>query len=379
MIDHNRRLFRPLLLAVLCAASTLSIAHAGAPTLHSEDLVYQYDEMFDFDIGEWLETHAPTLAVQAETLSHWSGYSGISPRVLLALMELQTGVVSSPQPSSASLERPFGTLVATTGFSAQLRDVAETLRDAMYDAADRSTRGPVALAAGNPLRTLYALSGTESARATQLADIGFVDVYRRLFGTEPKQVSRTAQPRADAPPKNLLQFPYPLKARWRVGGAHTNSGSGRFPMSSLDMGVGGWWGSNQSRNWVSASAAGKFKRHSSCMAEIVHDGGWSTTYYHLMNIRPATGDSVTANDPIANPANTRGQALCNGGASTGPHQHWSLKSNGSQHHLNGVTLSSYVITATGSSYDTNCQRFNLSRNGKRYCAGVYTNIGVDAP
>jgi len=376
---HNRPLFKPLLLAVLCTASTLSIAHAGAPTLHSQDLVYQYDEMFDFNIDAWLKTHAPSLAAQAETLSHWSGYSGISPRVLLALMELQTGVVSSSQPSPASLERPFGTLVAASGFSAQLREVAETLRDAMYDAADRSTRGPVALSTGNPLRTLFALSGTESARATQLADIGFTDVYRRLFGTEPTQVSRTAQPRAEVPPTNLLQFPYPLKARWHIGGAHTNSGSGRFPMSSLDMSVGGWWGSDQSRNWVSASASGKFKRHSSCLAEIVHDGGWSTTYYHLMNIGPATGDTVEANAPIANPASSRGQALCNGGASTGPHQHWSLKSNGSQHHLNGVTLSSYVITATGFSYDTNCQRFNLSRQGKRYCSGVYTNIGVDAP
>src|SRR5687768_11128204 len=129
MTVYKRPLFRPSLLAVLCAASTLSIAHAGTPSLHSEHLVYQYDEMFDFDIGEWLETHAPPLAAQAETLSHWSGYSGISPRVLLALMELQTGVLSSPQPSAARLERPFGTLVATTGFSAQLRDVAETLRD----------------------------------------------------------------------------------------------------------------------------------------------------------------------------------------------------------------------------------------------------------
>jgi LasA protease len=115
------------------------------------------------------------------------------------------------------------------------------------------------------------------------------------------------------------------------------------------------------------------------MAEIVHEGGWSTTYYHLMNIRPATGAMVAANDAIANPANTPNQALCDGGSSTGPHEHWSLKSNGSQHHLNGVTLSSYLITATGTSYDTNCQRFNLSRNGRRYCSDFYTNIGVDAP
>jgi len=182
------------------------------------------------------------------------------------------------------------------------------------------------------------------------------------------------------PPRDLLAFPYPRSTRWHVGGAHTNSGSGSFPMSSLDMSVGGWWGSNQSGNWVSASAAGRFVRHSSCMAEVVHAGGWSTTYYHMANLRFATGAEVASNAAIGNPANSLSQALCNGGMSTGPHQHWSLKSNGSQHHLNGVTLSGYLITATGSSYDTNCARFNLQdRDGTRYCSGSYTNFGPGQP
>ncbi|MDZ7867731.1 MAG: hypothetical protein U5L02_00755, partial [Rheinheimera sp.] len=72
---------------------------------------------------------------------------------------------------------------------------------------------------------------------------------------------------------------------------------------------------------------------------------------------------------IANPANTKAQALCNGGASTGPHQHWSLKQNGSWVHLNTVYLSGWQITATGSSYDTNCSRFYLSKNGVKKCSG----------
>ena len=381
MTIHTRRLMTPALLAVLCAASTLGTVQASEPAVQSQDLAYQYEEMFDFDIAAWLSEHAPQLSPHAEVVSHWAGYSGISPRVLLALMELQTGVVGNQDAAAGNLERPFGTLVTKTGFGPQLREVAETLRDAMYDADDTRTMGPVALSADNPLRTLYALSGMDTVRATALADAGFNDVYRRLFGSSPATAQRggEARPQAVVPPTNLLQFPYPLKAKWHIGGAHTHSGSGRFPMSSLDMSVGGWWGSNQSNYWVSASASGRFKRHSSCMAEIVHEGGWSTTYYHLMNIRPATGAMVAANDAIANPANTRNQALCDGGSSTGPHEHWSLKSNGSQHHLNGVTLSSYLITATGTSYDTNCQRFNLSRKGRRYCSDFYTNIGVDAP
>ena len=93
----------------------------------------------------------------------------------------------------------------------------------------------------------------------------------------------------------------------------------------------------------------------------------------MMNLQYGTGASVGKNTAIGNPANSWSQALCNGGSSTGPHQHWSLKYNGSHYHLNGVYLSGYQITALGSSYDTNCSRFYLSKNGSRYCSGYFTN------
>lgn len=92
-----------------------------------------------------------------------------------------------------------------------------------------------------------------------------------------------------------------------------------------------------------------------------------------MNIQYNTGANVAKNTKIANPANTQPQALCNGGASTGPHQHWSLKQNGSWVHLNTVYLSGWQITATGSSYDTNCTRFYLTKNGVKKCAGFFNH------
>jgi len=381
-MNHSSHRCRAVTLAILCVVGAATSASAAAPPLRSQDLVYRYDEMFDFDIDAWLARNAPHLASQAETISHWAGFSGVSPRVLIALMELQSGVVGNPEAGASAIARPFGALVREHGFGEQMRELAQSLRDAMYDPDDRRTRGPVQLSPLNPLRVLYTLSGTDAAQASVLADERFQQVYRRLFDTLPQAhpaSARFAVPTAGTPPTDMLQFPYPLGEKWHIGGAHTNSGSGRFPLSSLDMSQGGFWGSDQSKRRVSASAAGVFKRHSSCMAEIIHAGGWSTTYYHLMNILPATGTRVEANAPIANPANTRRQALCDGGRSTGPHQHWSLKSAGSQHHLHGVTLSSYRVTATGSSYDTNCTRFNLSRKGRTYCADWYTNIGVDAP
>ncbi|HEY5803287.1 MAG TPA: hypothetical protein VIT90_06330 [Lysobacter sp.] len=370
-----------VLVGSICAVQASAQASAKETALSSEDLVYSYDEMFDFDIEAYLARHAPHLRRYAESISHWSGYSGISPKVLIALMEQQSGVVTRQHPARDAMRRPFGKLARGNDFNAQTRDIALALREAMYerDAASGDATGPVPLSRSGPLRTLFALSGESAAGAVLRGDAEFQQAYARLFN-EPRKAraasTRFAPARAGAHAGEanfILEFPFPRGQTWNVGGAHTNTGSGSFPMSSLDMSQGGGWGSNQGNVWVAASAAGQFKRHSSCFAEVVHSGGWSTTYYHLMNLRHRTGDSVPANAAIANPANTRSQALCDGGQSTGPHQHWTLKSNGSFHHLNGVYLSGYQIGATGDSYDTDCNRFYLVRDGRRYCAGWYTN------
>lgn len=372
----------------MATGSTVSAADRGSGTttgLTGADLVYSYDEMFDFDIEGYLARHAPHLARHAESISHWAGYSNISPKVLIALMEQQSGVVSRRRANADALRRPFGALSKADGFNAQTRDVANALRQALYEQQDpsRVPRGRVPLSRTNPLQVLQARAGQSPANAALLGDGGFQLVYGRLFNQSRKAVPSSgrfgAQPSGTdvnalaGPANGFLQFPYPRGQSWHVGGAHTNTGSGNYPMSSLDMSRGGGWGSNQSNIWVSASAGGAFKRHSSCFAEVVHAGGWSTTYYHMMNLQYGTGATVSANTRIGNPANTRSQALCNGGGSTGPHEHWSLKYNGSHYHLNGVYLSGFLITALGSSYDTNCNRFYLSKNGNRYCYGYFYN------
>ncbi|WP_163832553.1 M23 family metallopeptidase [Spartinivicinus ruber] len=106
-----------------------------------------------------------------------------------------------------------------------------------------------------------------------------------------------------------------------------------------------------------SAAPGRAVGHSSCPLEIIHEGGWSTTYYHLSNIRTQTGQTVSRNQAIANYAGNISQALCNGGHSTGPHQHFSLKRHGSAFHLNGVMFSGYKVNTGRNSYDSNCNYF----------------------
>jgi hypothetical protein len=353
-----------------------SPAALQASELGSEDFVYSYDEMFDFDIDAYLARRAPHLRKHAESISHWAGYSGVSPKVLIALMELQSGVVSGKNAKRDAMLRPFGNLADGNDFNAQTRDIALALREAMYERDTATTTGPVPLSRTSPLQSLFSLAGAGRADAVLRGGSEFQQVYGRLFNE--RRQAKAPSPRFQTSANSgaaagLLQFPFPRGERWHVGGAHTNTGSGSFPMSSLDMSLGGGWGSDQGNVWVAASAGGQFKRHSSCFAEVVHSGGWSTTYYHLSNIRYNTGANVAGNTAIANPANNRQQALCDGGQSTGPHQHWSLKSNGSFYHLNGVYLSGYQITATGDSYDTDCSRFSLAKGGFRYCSGWFDN------
>ncbi|RVU42053.1 M23 family metallopeptidase [Rheinheimera riviphila] len=373
-------------------------ASATASRQPVNPLIYSYDEMFNFDIEAYLASQAPHLLPYAEQISHWAGYSSISPRVLMALMEQQSGVLRNANLSAKQLAQPFGKLSAKRDFAGQLQDVADQLATRLYtepthpEAAEfAKQQAPSALDFLFASATPKTLSDAPSlpdpqALPQQAAARHFNAIYQQLFAEEfsaaPSQIEQQQAVEQQAmvdpvilagPANGFLQFPFPTGQSWHVGGAHTNTGSGNYPMSSLDLSQGGGWGSNQSSRWVAASAAGSFKRHSSCFAEVVHSGGWSTTYYHLMNIQFSTGATVSKNTKIANPANTQPQALCNGGSSTGPHQHWSLKQNGSWTHLNGVYVSGWQITATGSSYDTNCSRYYLTKNGSRSCAGYFSH------
>ncbi len=375
---------RNITIAVICALSFCAVQAAEPlrpPTEKAaivHPLVYSYDEMFSFDIEAYLASQAPHLLPYAEHISHWAGYSSISPRVLITLIEQHSGVITDAKAEQARVQRPFGDLSLKVGFAAQLQDVANQLAERIYSGKLRLEATEFATAEQvDPLAYLLNPGNTDAEQKPQVQQVRFQQLYRKLFAEDylPAKVKISAEASAllAGPANGVLQFPFPTGQSWHVGGAHTNTGSGNYPMSSLDMSQGGGWGSNQSGVWVAASAGGSFKRHSSCFAEVVHSGGWSTTYYHLMNIQYNTGATVNKNTKIANPANTKPQALCNGGASTGPHQHWSLKQNGSWTHLNGVYVSGWQITATGTSYDTNCSRYYLTKNGTKRCSGYFNH------
>lgn len=366
-----KRKYVPLvfLTALLCTN-----IQADESLLKEPDLIYTNDQMLNFDAGEYLGTHAPHLLPHAEAISHWAGVSSISPKILIALMEHETSIVSIE--NRQVLSRPFGDLSDKEGFNEQLIDICNQLSTLHYEPVNNSIRQ---FSVARFLASKY----TTPKSISELTE-DFSHTYFRIFTDDSE--SGVSAPMLEAlpnsgalPPSSLLQLPYPVGSTWTFGGAHSYTGSGNV-LSSIDFHDGGYWGSNLSNKWVVASGQGTVKVHSSCNMEIIHASGWSTQYYHLDNILYSNGQSVSRDTYIANYASNERQALCQGGASTGPHLHFSLKYNGSYVSLQDVRLSDFTVNVGTSNYDTNCNRFYLrSNNGTKNCAGRLYNPGVSTP
>ncbi|WP_444997489.1 pre-peptidase C-terminal domain-containing protein [Aliikangiella sp. IMCC44359] len=357
-----------------------------------DKIIYSPEEMFQFNVEDYLAMHAPHLLTHAEAISHYAGTSTISPKIYLALIEYKTGLISSGKTSGQQAVSAFGELSNSSGFNKQLEDISNRLTDAFYNGNVFSEATANSLStddnyARNAIGSVL-ISGENSSNSQLAADTAFNDfakVYNRLFpqnNNEPLTSAPSVTSNNFAiPPSNFLQLPFPVGEAWSNGGSHTWTGSGSYPQSSLDFNDGGSWGSNLDHLWIVASAAGRAVVHSSCNLEIVHADGWSTNYYHLDDITVQTGDMVDMNQPLAHYANQKSQALCEGGSSSGPHVHFSLKKEGQYFHLDGVALSGYVVHTGNDSYDGNCDRFWLKKEGQpKQCAWsqVY-NDGVGGP
>ncbi|MET1256292.1 M23 family metallopeptidase [Aliikangiella maris] len=380
--------------SLLLLSSSLAIslpANAGESGLTSKpsiqlnkmNVLYDYDEVFGFDIEAYLEKNAPHLVQHAETISHFAGRSSISPRVFIALMEQQTGILSRSDANDAEMAMPFGTMSQEFGFIEQMRDVSERIAEAFYKGHSYAETGKnqkftTDADAVKAVQMIFShgFPTTELQPGSKEQVESFTEIFFSLFPEEKNAKPEPSAPTTmSVPSSNLLAFPWRYGETWYIGGSHTNTGSGSYPQSSLDANNGGYWGSNLSNIVVAASAAGRVRVYSRCNMEVFHNGGWSTQYYHVDNIQYNTGSYVNKGTGISNYASNQNVALCEGGRSTGPHLHWSLKLNGQHYHLNGVTISGYTVNTGRNSYDTDCRYFYLYRNGSKYCAGRYTNRG----
>ncbi|MCH9698782.1 MAG: peptidoglycan DD-metalloendopeptidase family protein [Gammaproteobacteria bacterium] len=337
--------------------------------------VYNSD-LVNFNLNEYLKTHAPHLLPYSEYISHWSGYYSISPKVILALIEMQSSMISQPG-TPGSMDNPLEQLAEETGFNEQIKDVLAHLYSDFYqyqtnNQQRKSEVNDTVNAATYALMNLLRgdISKDEFASRVESDKTGFKDVYKQLFPNEAtSELNKTVNiPQGAQPPAGFLQFPWKIGESWRFGGVHTTTGGATGAMSSLDFWEknSGGWGSDTSSYFVTASHAGTVTVFSSCSVRVTAANGWMTSYYHLDSLTVTNGQTVAANQTLGVYADNQSQALCNGGSSSGPHVHWSLLNNGSYTSLSGVDLGGYIVHPGRHSYDSDPNYMWLERNGTKY-------------
>ncbi len=360
-------------LAAVVLTAAAGFGEAVTSSVPNSRFIYSTEEKLGFDLEQYLSHAAPHLLPHAEVISHWSGYTTISPRIVLALMELRTDQIRG-KPSKAD-ELPFGELSTAVTFSGQVEDVLLRLAKAFYA---RPTGADGLRAAPAAREALEKVLG-KSFDAEELGAI-----YANLFPAEPPLPEALSAPGADKvlPPTNYLQLSYPVGQGWYHGGTHTFTGQDPGPPSSLDFTRNREpWGADTTNTWVVAAHPGTAVVYSSCNVEVLGSDGWSTSYYHLDNVVVAGGQTVRRDQRLSNYADNLDQAICQGGHSTLPHVHFSLRRHGQYVSLQDVRLSGYRVEAGRFSYDTDCQFFWLERDDFRHCAWAdrVPNPGVFVP
>jgi hypothetical protein len=322
----------------------------------------------DFDIAAFLDDQNSNLAPYAPDLAIWASYSSVNPRLLIAVLEMHheyvtalpddhdpTEVRAVIEDTAMTLAKAFYTYLHTWGDRRPQSDVqavsvdpALVFRDGSAIQLDRETpSGTFALAAAIAQRTNFS---TWLEELYAFSPQGFHGVYGSLFPeSDPLDDSNDINPAA-APPDSLLMFPFPLGATWNFGGPHSWAGDNTPPFSSMDFYAGGGTCGSPPNLYSVASAGGEANRPYgySCWLEIIHGDGWTTSYYHLLNMIDPQGAQLARNASLG----TIACEVCAGGWATGPHVHWSLKYNGAYVSLEGVKATGWTIHVGPEAYDT---------------------------
>jgi LasA protease len=272
----------------------------------------------------------------AEIVNIIANNYSISPRVLLALLEYQTGALSQPVPPSG--DYPLGEVDFTrTGLYSQLIWAANVLNNGYYgwrigslkefELADSQIERPDPWQDASSVAFQYYFSRHNSRDEYERAigPDGLARAYRDLFG-DPWAVDQPHIPVSLQQP--VLSLPFSVGESWNfTGGPHTGWGS-LIPWAAVDFAPSGLEGCVQSDRKAVAMADGLVVRSEPGVVMLDLDGdgnehtGWVILYLHVATVgRVAVGTKLKAGDPIGYPS-------CEGGTATGTHIHVARKYNG---------------------------------------------------
>ncbi|MEW6401698.1 MAG: LysM peptidoglycan-binding domain-containing M23 family metallopeptidase, partial [Chloroflexota bacterium] len=358
---------------------------AGGPSfkiIPDSELVYGPASAF-FDVDEYVSRHDGYLAsyteevngeflTSSEIITLVSQNYSINPRLLIALLEYQSGWLTSREPYS--IDFPIGWADAYhVGLYRQLTWAADTLNRGYYlwranalgtfVLADGSVvpADPTINAGTVALQTLFSRLDDRATWESDISPQGLFLAYFVLFGNPFDLAIEPLIPHSlEQPP---MRLPFADGESWSfTGGPHGgwDSGSG---WAALDFAPPGEpQGCVLSEAWVRAIADGPILRakNGAVIQDLDNDGyeqtGWVILYMHIdTNERVSVDDYLFAGDTVGHPS-------CEGGISTGTHLHIARKYNGEWIPADGslpFNMDGWVSSGAGIEYDG-----YLSRDGQ---------------
>lgn len=275
----------------------------------------------------------------AEMVDYIAVNYSLSPQLLLALLEYETGALTDPDTPATAYMLGFRRVNYESPYL-QLIIAANTLNNGYYNwRAGRLTEmelldetlfrpDPWQNAGSVALQYYFAQLYSGERYYASIGPEGLARAYRQFFG-DPWEEMVTILPGSLQQP--ALQFPFTAGQIWAyTGGPHTGWGSGE-PLSAIDFAPGAETSGctpAQSDQYAIAMADGLVLRSDidGTVIDLDKDGdertGWVLFYLHLAtNGRIQLGREVKAGDPVGYPS-------CEGGRVTGTHVHIARKYNG---------------------------------------------------
>ncbi len=347
--------------------STVGFDVAAFVVKYQRGYLYGYTETVN---GESM-TGAQLIQRAAESYS-------VNPRLLLALLEYQTGWLTNDDPEANARLYPFGrTQGGTEGLYRQLGWAANALNGGFYDyragalgllILGDGTRAGLSdgLNAGTVALDYVFAQTTIDAEQWQAAISanGFIRTYRRLFGDPFTNAIEPLVPATLIQPE--LSLPWQGGETWFYsGGPHSSYGTGS-PWGAVDfLPPGLLSGCATSENWVTSVAPGLVvrSRDGQLLLDLDRDGneqtGWVILYLHVAaQDRPEAGTVLLTGDKV-------GHASCEGGSAQDAHVHIARKYNGvwltANDPLAPFVLGGYTLRSTGSEYNGLIEGFGVAR------------------
>ena len=275
----------------------------------------------------------------AEAVDYIAQNYSVSPQLLLALLEYESGALTQPEPPYAKYMLGFRRVNYETPYL-QLIIAANTLNNGYYNwRAGRLTElelldetlfrpDPWQNAASVSLQYYFSRLYAGEKFFAAIGPEGLANVYQTFFG-DPWAELVTVLPGSLQQP--ALQFPFAAGQIWAyTGGPHTGWGSGE-PLAAIDFApASDTTGCNPAAadQFATAMADGMILRSDidGLVLDLDKDGdertGWTLYYLHLATAgRAPLGREVKAGEPVGYPS-------CEGGRVTGTHVHIARKYNG---------------------------------------------------